>query len=236
MNAKELTVILAQQTRLINNFQRVYEFDRKEWESLLHDQFGQTLAAIKSFSVGIQRTTELSDVKEISDIIIDAADELYITSYDMMQSLRSGLMKNTALIDGIKTCIDNSRLSQSGIAVDFDSSGDLESLEGILNVAILRIIQESLVNLARVFNPIKSSVVVRFHQVGLKFSHNNNSNHIEIKINAILDKNNEIEEPLSKFDSTKRYVESLGGNYDMVVAKKNINIKVTIATDDFIVG
>jgi len=235
-NVKELTIELAHQKRLINNILRLYESDRKEWERLLHDQFGQSLAAIKSFSVGIQSSTDLTEIKDISDIIISAADELYISSYDMMRSLRSGFMQDSELTDAIKVCIDNSRLSQSGVKVEFDHSGDLSSLGDLLNVAILRIIQEILVNLSRFANPVKSNIHLSCHKEQPESSQIKDSNHINISFSCVLTNSTVTDEFLPKFEAIKRYVLSLSGRYDMVIDKENIEIKVIIDTDDLILG
>jgi len=156
---------LDKQRRLLQRIQRVYETERREWARLLHDDFGQSLAAIKSFAVAIKNSSDTaSEERELAEIIQSTADELYVCAYDLMSGLRSGFIDEVDLLGGIQLCIENSRLRQKGIEVQVQSEGKVQSLGLLMNVAILRMVQESLSGIIRSSSLSEIVIFIRVQQ------------------------------------------------------------------------
>ena len=236
---------LDKQRRLLQRVQGVYEAERREWVRLLHDDFGQSLAAIKSFAVGIKNSTGIaSDTYDLAEIIQSTAHDLYESTYDLMRGLRSGFIEDVGLMSGIQVCIDSSRLSQQGIKVQVESEGEVESLSHFLNILLLRVVQESLSGIIRSSSPssILISISRKQHNLAERRKRARNTvstielelpirKLIEVHISSNgLDKL-EFENYGSIFQRTQDYIEAFGGNYAIDQAENaclRINMKLDI--------
>lgn len=253
VNKQQLIKLRAQfdkQQRLLQHIQCVYETERREWARLLHDDFGQSLAAIKSFSVGIRNTTDsTSDEHELAESIQAIADELYSTAYDLMRGLRSGFIDNIGLLGGIQTCIENSRMVQQGIDVKIQTKGEIESLGHLINVTILRIIQESLSSIIRTSSPFTIVIYISVQQRSLDErgkslcdTDTNKTNSIpavrevlELNISSNAVDTSESDNYMGGFQRTRDYVEAFGGDYSFKqIDKAGIGIKVSLDITDLI--
>lgn len=238
------------QRRLLQRIQCVYETERREWAHLLHDDFGQSLAAIKSFAVGIKNTTDCaSDEHELADNIQSIADKLYISAYDLMRGLRSGFSDDIGLLGGIQACIKTSRLEQQGIEVHIQSEGEMEALGSLMNVAILRMIQESLSGIIRSSIPSEIVIFIRVQQCILD-ERRKHPRHIdadetgsvpamrevmELDISSKTVDTSECDNDISIFQRTKDYVEAFGGDYSFKhVDNAGIDIQISLDITDLI--
>jgi len=233
---------LSMNKSLLKRMHKVYEAERKEWEQLLHDDFGQSLAAIKSFATLIKDTSgQDSDVYDLAGIIQATTSELYISVYDLMRSLRSGFINELDLQSSIQVCINNSRLSQKSIQTELYADGELESLGKFLNVIVLRIIQENLIGIVRSFEPNKIIIKVSRTQSdlsnGIQINEDKKQMAREVlNINMLSAGRHTIEcnQPIQKFSRIYNYVDALGGEYDIKVEGSHIEIQVKLDMDDLI--
>ena len=241
---------LDKQRRLLKRIQCVYEAERREWARLLHDDFGQSLAAIKSFAVGIRNTTdETSDEHELAENIQAIADELYLSAYDLMRGLRSGFIDDIGLLGGIQVCIENSRLAQQGIKVQIQSEGEIESLGLLMNVAILRMVQESLSGIIRSSSPsnIVIFISVQPRRLDERRKHPRNTGTdetgsalpvrevLQLKISSNAVDTAEYDNYMGVFQRTKDYVEAFGGAYSFKqVDNDGIGIQISLDITDLI--
>lgn len=236
---------LDKQRRLLQRVQCAYETERREWARLLHDEFGQSLAAIKSFAVGIKNSTEsATDEHELAEIIQATADDLYVSAYDLMRGLRSGFIENIDLLTGIQQCVDNSRLAQKGIQVEIRTEGRLESLGHLMNVVILRMVQESLSGIVRSSSPIAITISIS-HQLRhlverRKLPRNADTSAItntvpmrevlELEITGDSLNKEEFDNYKGIFQRSQDYVEAFGGDY-IVKQTDNSGIIIQIRLD-----
>ena len=255
MNKNEQQLIklgaqLDKQRRLLKRIQCVYETERREWAHLLHDDFGQSLAAIKSFAVGIRNTTDsTSDEHELAESIRDIADELYISAYDLMRGLRSGFIDDIGLLGGIQLCIDNSRLAQQGIEVQIQSEGEIESLGLLMNVAILRMVQESLSGIIRSSSPSEIIIFISVQQRCLdecrKHPRNTDTDEtgsaplvrevLQLSISSNAVDTAETDNYMGVFQRTHDYVEAFGGDYSVKqIDNDGIGIRISLDITDLI--
>ena len=241
----ELGVQLDKQRLLLQRVQCLYETERREWVRLLHDDFGQSLAAIKSFAVAIKNATDsASDECELAEIIQSTADELYLGAYDLMSALRSGFIDDKGLLGGIQVCIENSRLKQKGIEVQLQSEGEVESLGRLLNVAILRMIQESLSGIIRSSSSSEIIISINVQQYPLEKRRKQSCNPgtdetgsaqavrevMELNISSNAVNTVEFDNHTSVFQRTRAYVAAFGGDYS-VKQIENVGIDIEISLD-----
>ncbi len=241
---------LDKQRRQLQCIQRVYETERRQWARLLHDDFGQSLAAIKSFAVGIKNQSDTaSDEHELAEIIQSTADELYVCAYDLMSGLRSGFIDEMDLPGGIQLCIENSRLRQKGIDVQVQSEGKVQSLGHIMNVAILRMVQESLSGIIRSSSSSEVVIFIRVQQCSLderrKQPCNPDANEtrsaqavrevMELNISSNAIDTTEFDNYTGLFQRTQDYVEAFGGDYTVkLIENTGISIQISLDITDLI--
>jgi len=161
----------------------------------LHDDLGQNLIAIKSFSAAIKEQSDRDDdTQELASFIIDAAESAFRSTYDLMQELRAEQLASQPLKHALSQCVQESGLKEKGITCEVD----IDSLIGELNYAgksiILRSVRE-FINRCKLIESI-SNIRVSLHQhsdLELRLEHNGPANcHegdafecLEKRINAI---------------------------------------------------
>jgi len=226
----KLIAQLDSQQRLLQHVLQVYETERQQWVQLLHDDFGQSLAAIKSFAVGIKNENSNNrETYDLADIIQSTANEMYIRSYDLMRSLRSGFSDDGSLLNGIQVCLDNSRLNQKGIRVQVHSQGEVDNFSQFLNVMLLRIIQDSINGIVRSSKPteIEISLQIEFSQLQQKI--------LILQICSNVLNKDEFDNANDTFLRCEELVKAIGGEYSLSVkASDTIDIRVKIDITDFI--
>ena len=231
------------QRSLLRRIQSLYEVERREWARLLHDDFGQSLAAIKSFAFAIKNDSDNnSETREIADIILNTASEMYVSSYDLMRGLRSGFIEDMGLLDSVQVCLENSRLQQQGIEVSVKTEGDVEKLGSLLDILLLRIVQESLSGIIRSSKPNEINIFIGISQHCLterrKHLRATDSDTdvlplirdvIELQINSLssLDKP-ELDNSINIFHRTRDYVEALAGDYSVKQLDEAIEIQINM--------
>lgn len=235
---------------LLRRIQNVYEMERREWARLLHDDFGQSLAAINSFAVAIKNDSDKSSENYyLADIIQTTASELYVSTYDLMRGLRSGFIEDMGLLDSVQVCIENSRLQQKNINTNISTQGNFDNIENILKVIILRIVQESLSGIVRnsmpekidIFLALKQhNVTERRNQLREKEQQADSSKALARKIIEVSLRSTsqsvdeEINIDKSIFQRIQNYVEAFGGDYSFVSDKSVIEIKMNMDVTDII--
>jgi len=242
---------LDRQRRLMQRIQCAYEAEQKELEHLMHDEFGQSLAAIKSFAMCIKNNSAANnDITELAEIILSTSNDLYITAYDLMRSLRSGFIDNMNLLEGIQSCVENSRLAQKGIQSKINFEGELEISNHTLIVLLLRITQESLNGILRSSDPTKIliSVIAKQHYFSesRKYPRNtstdtSNVNNIpstrdviELHVRGISLDNIDLDNYMRIFQRAQDYTEAFGGIYTVHQnTNASIDIHVRLDVTDF---
>jgi len=123
--------------------QRMLDSEQHALVRLLHDDLGQNLVAIKSFAAAIaeQHAGSDGDTGELADMIRDAAESAYRSSYDLMQELRAQYLADRQIGEALEACLAESRLKESGIAYSCDVDPQLLSLESLSRAFILRAVR-----------------------------------------------------------------------------------------------
>ena len=129
-------------TNLAQQLIRVQEDQIHHIARELHDEFGQTLTAIKINAHILEQaqTTEL--VGTYAQDITSQADALYATMRDMIQRLRPEALDAFGLKEAVEQCIIAFHLDEQNIDLALTIDDSVNDLEEIYSIASYRIVQE----------------------------------------------------------------------------------------------
>lgn len=147
---------------LLRRMLAMQEAEHRHLVALLHDEFGQSLVAIKSFAAAISNLPPdaMNEANELAGMIKDLGQDLYLCAYDLMRELRAGLVSDLGLEAGVENCIQSARLKEKGIEAHVRMAGNLEQLDEFIKVMVLRIIQEGLTLIMRKDEPTQVNISV----------------------------------------------------------------------------
>jgi len=145
MVAKRTTELQRQSdenTNLAQQLIRVQEDQIHHIARELHDEFGQTLTAIKINAHILEKaqTTEL--VGTYAQDITSQADALYATMRDMIQRLRPEALDAFGLKAAVEQCMIAFHLDEQNIDLALTIDDSVNDLEEIYSIASYRIVQE----------------------------------------------------------------------------------------------
>nr|MCH9638873.1 sensor histidine kinase [Betaproteobacteria bacterium] len=151
-HSESKTLQLLQQNRELT--QRMFEIQEDERRYLareLHDEFGQQLAAIHLNAETIKMLSRKQNLKihEYAQVIDEIATNVHKNMRNILRQLRPTLLDEMGLADSLKELTNQWQVQFPTIQIKFSMEGELNDLEDSLNIAIYRIIQESLTNVAK---------------------------------------------------------------------------------------
>lgn len=149
--AKVLSESKAKNQSLTQRSLEIQEEERRHLAQELHDELGQTIAAIKAVAAAIMNNQK-SDENHIESsvkTIIEYSDHIYQVAKNMMHRLRPSVLDEFGLIKALQTMIDDWNSRQDDIFCHFSFSDIPDGLSESLNINLFRIIQESLTNALR---------------------------------------------------------------------------------------
>lgn len=116
------------------------ETDQQALERWLHDELGQNLVAIRSFSKAImeENSESVDDTRELAAMINQAADMSYRAAYDLMQELRVQNHVHLPINKGLENCLLDARLKEKQIEHQFKVDNGLDGLDEFTKAIILR--------------------------------------------------------------------------------------------------
>lgn len=126
----------------------IQEEERRHLAQELHDELGQTIAAIKAVAVATSNQKQ-PDKKQIDtnvETIIEYSDHIYKVAKNMMHRLRPSVLDELGLIKALQNMIDDWNERQDYIFCHFTFTDIPENLSESLKINLYRIIQESLTN------------------------------------------------------------------------------------------
>jgi PAS domain S-box-containing protein len=133
--------------QLSGHLMRVQDEERRRIARELHDSTGQKLAAARMFLDAVSKTSSTKSDKRISETVelIDAAFQDIRT---LSQILHPPLLDEAGLISATRSMVD-SFAGRAKIAVEFRVPEDFGRLSQAIELALFRVIQESLTNIHR---------------------------------------------------------------------------------------
>jgi two-component system, NarL family, sensor histidine kinase UhpB len=142
---QQLRRALAENRRLAQQGLDAQEAERKHLARELHDELGQYLNAIKLDALALGEVASRPD-QDINRRIVQNADHVYAVVSDMIRRLRPVGLDELGLVAALEACVGSWRASQPALAIGLQTQGNLDDLGESLNLAIYRIVQESLTN------------------------------------------------------------------------------------------
>lgn len=152
-----------QEARLLTQYiSNAQEEERRHLARELHDELGQCLTAIKTDAVLIRNRINTVNPKLSSSAqaIIDVASHIYDVVHNMLIRLRPTSLDDLGLILTLEGSISTWQKRQPDISFQLDLAGELDKFEESMNIAIYRIIQESITNAVRHAEASKINVSV----------------------------------------------------------------------------
>lgn len=149
----EAKLLISRNQALLQRVLEVQEDERKRIAQDLHDDLGQYLNAIKAQATSlIVDSTNSEDTLMIANRIVLSADHAYNAARHMMSSLRPAALDELGLaaalehlIETWQSCQDSLRHTHYTLHID----GNIDAYNGNINIALFRIVQEALTNVAK---------------------------------------------------------------------------------------
>lgn len=158
--AKVLLDSKAKNKLLTQRSLEIQEEERRHLAQELHDELGQTIAAIKAVAVAISNRKELDKEHVDSSVktIVEYSDHIYQVAKNMMHRLRPSVLDELGLIKALQNMIDDWNSRQDDIFCHFSFSDIPTELPESLKISLYRIIQESLTNVLKHSRASKVSI------------------------------------------------------------------------------
>jgi two-component system, NarL family, sensor histidine kinase UhpB len=160
---ERLAALLSENRRLARQYLRAQESQRKSLARELHDELGQYLNAIKTDAVSIQeKRSEISPaILRASSAIVRHTDHLHGVVRDLIRELRPVALDELGLKAALEHYLDHCRQRLPRIASTLTFEGDLDTLAEPVNLAIYRLAQEGMTNVARHANATHVAIRVQ---------------------------------------------------------------------------
>ena len=143
------------QQEFAHQLQTRIENERKELARELHDELGQSLTAIQSIatSLSTQAKEKYPEIKQISDLLVEAAKQTYDGMHGLIPRLRPIALEQLGLQGALNDL--TSDLSKLHPNIEFTSHIKISKKDDSTEIALFRIIQEAINNAIRHANPTK---------------------------------------------------------------------------------
>jgi len=129
----------------------IQEDERRILAQELHDEFGQSITAIKAVLASIEQTKHQDSeaLKNSARIIGTFSDRMYEVARRMMRQLRPAILDEFGLISALQDMIDDWNSRHEDVFCCFEFNGKFDELGEEVNISIYRVIQESLTNIIK---------------------------------------------------------------------------------------
>jgi signal transduction histidine kinase len=183
----ELTQLMKQNHGLLKRILAVQEEERKRLALDLHDDLGQYLNAIKVQATSLFTTPSThEEFTKTAFLIVSTADHAYQAARQMIHTLRPVALDELGLAAALEHLVNtwrqNNQYTQTPTEYSLYIKGEIDHLNEPMNIAIFRIVQEALTNIAKYaqanqanINIIKTSekITLDITDDGLGFDPNN---------------------------------------------------------------
>ncbi|RKZ49775.1 MAG: hypothetical protein DRQ48_03070 [Gammaproteobacteria bacterium] len=129
----------------------IQEDERRRLAQELHDEFGQSITAIKAVLASIEHSghQDSEALKNSARTIGTFSDRMYEVARRMMRQLRPAILDEFGLISALQDMIDDWNSRHEDVFCHFEFSGKFDDLGEEVNITIYRVIQESITNIVK---------------------------------------------------------------------------------------
>lgn len=125
----------------------IQEEERRRLSQELHDEFGQSLTAIKVMAVTAAH--EKADTQKITGSITEICDHLIVVVRSMMKQLHPLVLTELGLKAALEDIIHQWESRNELILFSLHCDSEVDSLDRTVAIQVFRVIQESLTNIIR---------------------------------------------------------------------------------------
>jgi two-component system sensor histidine kinase UhpB len=136
-----------QNTALTQHSLEIQEEERQRLSQELHDEFGQSLTAIKVMAVTAAH--EKADTKQITSSITEICDHLMVVVRTMMKQLHPLILTELGLKATLEDLLHQWESRNESITFKLHCDDAVDGLERIIIIQVFRVIQESMTNIIR---------------------------------------------------------------------------------------
>jgi PAS domain S-box-containing protein len=149
--ARETELELEQNRRFTQAIQTSLEQERRSLARELHDELGQCVTAIKTIGMAISNRSEESapDTYKNAQTIVSVAAHIYDVVHGIIRQLRPSALDHLGLADALRDVVQAWSARHPDIKCELDLAEDVSDLGERINIALYRLVQESLTNVAR---------------------------------------------------------------------------------------
>jgi len=160
----------------------IQEDERRSLAQELHDEFGQSITAIKAVLASIEQMNHQDSdmLKSSARTIGTFSDRMYEAARRMMRQLRPAILDEFGLILALQDMIDDWNSRHEDVFCHFEFKGNFDELGEEVNISIYRVIQESLTNIVK--HAQATDVTVCLNRVELNRVENDPSYNFGIKL------------------------------------------------------
>lgn len=126
---------------------KIQEEERQRLSQELHDEFGQSLTAIKVMAVTAAH--EESDTKQITASITEICDHLMTVVRSMMKQLHPLILTDLGLKATLEDLLHQWESRNASTAFNLHCDDAVDNIDRIILIQVFRVIQESLTNIIR---------------------------------------------------------------------------------------
>ena len=129
----------------------IQEDERRILAQELHDEFGQSITAIKAVlaSIDQMKYEDSETLKNSARTIGTFSDRMYEVARRMMRQLRPAILDEFGLILALQDMIDDWNSRHEDVFCHFEFKGKFDDVGEEVNISIYRVIQESLTNIVK---------------------------------------------------------------------------------------
>jgi len=148
---QELRVALADNRRLARQYVEIQESERRALARDLHDELGQHLNAMKIDAVGIRDRllARAAPEQQGAADLVRGLDRVQAVVVGLIRQLRPAGLDELGLAAALEHCVAEWRRRLPQTAVELSLSETLQGLDETLRLALYRLVQEGLTNVAR---------------------------------------------------------------------------------------
>jgi two-component system sensor histidine kinase UhpB len=147
----KLAEALAENQRLAQQYLDTQEYERKALARDLHDELGQTLNAIKLDAVAVREVIPPAEhaARRAAGAMIENIDRVYAVVGGLIRELRPVGLDELGVAAALEHCVSDWRQRLPSTRLHMSIECDLSGLDGVRALALFRLVQESLTNVAR---------------------------------------------------------------------------------------
>jgi two-component system sensor histidine kinase UhpB len=147
----KLAEALAENQRLAQQYLDTQEYERKALARDLHDELGQTINAIKLDAVAVREVIPLAEdaARRAAVAMIENIDRVYAVVGGLIRELRPVGLDDLGVAAALEHCVSDWRQRLPSTRIHMSIESDLSGLDPARALALFRLVQESLTNVAR---------------------------------------------------------------------------------------